>query len=251
MTRAGMGRIALITGAAGGIGLATVEAFRTDGWEVIGVDRRAPISFPPSAAFWLVDLAAPETIERLVDRLTEERPTLDALVNNAPIQVAKPMLETSLDEWDRVQAVNLRAIFQLCRLVHPLLKAAGGAIVNVGSVHALATSSNLAAYAATKGGLLALTRAMALEFGADGIRVNSVLPGATDTLMLEAGLQRRKMNAEETLGELPARTALGRIRRPNAIAQGILFLADGKRSSYITGQALVVDGGASARLSTE
>ena len=120
------------------------------------------------------------------------RPTLDVLINNAAVQIAKPLVETTVEEWDAVMASNLRSVFLFVKLAHPLLKAAGGgAIVNVSSVHAIQTSANIAAYATSKGGLLALTRAMAIEFAPDNIRVNAILPGAVDTPMLRAGLESR------------------------------------------------------------
>jgi len=140
------------------------------------------------------------------------------------------------------------------QLAYPFLKAAKGAIVNVGSVHALATSPDIGAYAASKGGVLALTRAMALEFGGGGVRVNAVVPGAVDTEMLREGLSRGLQNAgsrEDERRALGARIPLGRIGTPEEIASAILFLADGQLSAYITGQSLVVDGGALARLGTE
>jgi NAD(P)-dependent dehydrogenase (short-subunit alcohol dehydrogenase family) len=115
---------------------------------------------------------------------------LDALVNNAALQIVKPLLETTVAEWDAVMAVNLRAVFFAVKLAHPLLKKRQGAIVNISSVHAVATSKDIAAYAASKGGLLALSRAMAIEFAPDAIRVNALLPGAVDTPMLRAGMHR-------------------------------------------------------------
>jgi NAD(P)-dependent dehydrogenase (short-subunit alcohol dehydrogenase family) len=122
------------------------------------------------------------------------------------------------------------------------------------SVHAVATSANIAAYAASKGGLLALTRAMAIEFAPDDIRVNAVLPGAVDTPMLRAGLGRGHVghgDIQERLDNLAAKTVNGRIGTPEEIAHAIYFLADNTQSSFMTGQALIVDGGATCRLSTE
>ena len=122
------------------------------------------------------------------------------------------------------------------------------------SVHAVATSANIAAYAASKGGLLALTRAMAIEFAGDDIRVNAVLPGAVDTPMLRAGLDRGHVGGEdilERLDNLARNTVNGRVGKPTEIAQAIYFLADAAQSSFMTGQALIGDGGATARLSTE
>ena len=132
------------------------------------------------------------------------------------------------------------------------LRRSRGAVVNVASVHAFATSAGAAPYAASKGAIVALTRAAALEWAPD-VRVNAVAPGAVDTGMLRQGVQRwappEAVDAE--LERLAARIPLGRIGRPEEIAEAILFLADGRRSSFITGQVLVADGGALARLSTE
>ena len=126
--------------------------------------------------------------------------------------------------------------------------------MNVSSVHAVATSANIAAYAASKGGLLALTRAMAIEFAKDNIRVNAVLPGAVDTPMLRAGFHRGRNNEaseESQLAALAAKTVNGRVALPEEIASVIYFLADPAQSSFITGQGLLADGGATCRLSTE
>jgi glucose 1-dehydrogenase len=185
-------RTVLITGAAGGIGRATVHVFAESGWRVIGVDR-APFgeSFPSKGLFIQSDISLPEDMETIFAQAQAYTKSLDALVNNAAIQIIKPLLETSVAEWDSVMAHNLRSVFLGARLAYPLLKArGGGAIVNVSSVHAVQTSANIASYAASKGGLLALTRAMAIEFAADEIRVNAILPGAVDTPMLHAGLSR-------------------------------------------------------------
>jgi NAD(P)-dependent dehydrogenase (short-subunit alcohol dehydrogenase family) len=149
---------------------------------------------------------------------------------------------------------NLRSVFLAVKLAYPLLKAKGGAVVNVSSVHAIQTSANIAAYAASKGGLLALTRAMAIEFAPDNIRVNAILPGAVDTPMLRAGLGRGHVghgDMQERLDNLARKTVNGRVGQPQEIANAIYFLADNEQSSFMTGQAMVVDGGATARLSTE
>jgi glucose 1-dehydrogenase len=249
-----MNKLALVTGAAGGIGRATVETFSAAGWEVIAVDRRHAQGFPEGVRVETADIAVPAEVDALFELVAGHWSQLHALVNNAAIQVAKPILETTVDEWDASMDANLRAAYVTAKAAHPLLKAGTGAIVNVSSVHAVATSINIAAYAATKGGLLALTRAMALEFAPDGIRVNTVLPGAVDTSMLRDGLARGHSEGETTeeqLAALGGRTPLGRVGQPGEIARAIFFLADGEQSSFITGQSLVVDGGATARLSTE
>jgi NAD(P)-dependent dehydrogenase (short-subunit alcohol dehydrogenase family) len=249
-----MKRIVLITGAAGGIGRATVGVFDAAGWETIAVDRQPAGDFPSGVIFHQADVADPESVVGLFRWLRQKTDRLDALVNNAAIQICKPLVETTVEEWDAVIASNLRSIFITAREGHPFLKAAGGAIVNVSSVHAVATSTDIAAYAASKGGSLALTRAMALEFARDGIRVNTILPGAVDTPMLHAGLMRGHVqggSVQERMADLGRRTVMGRVGKPEEIARAILFLADGTQSSFMTGQSMIVDGGATCRLSTE
>jgi glucose 1-dehydrogenase len=200
-------------------------------------------------------ISEPKELEDIFSHAKNFSDRLDALVNNAAVQIAKPLLETSVAEWDDVMVSNLRVVFLAMKLAYPLFEAAGGgAVVNVSSVHAVATSANIAAYAASKGGMLALTRAMAIEFAPHDIRVNAILPGAVDTPMLRAGLSRGHVGAgsmPERLENLASKTVIGRVGTPEEIAHAIYFLADNNQSSFMTGQALIIDGGATARLSTE
>jgi NAD(P)-dependent dehydrogenase (short-subunit alcohol dehydrogenase family) len=211
--------------------------------------------FPQNGLFIRSDISRPEDMHAIFEQAHGFTDTLDALVNNAAMQIAKPLIETTVEEWDGVMASNLRSVFLSVKLAHPLLKARGGAaVVNVSSVHAIQTSANIAAYAASKGGLLALTRAIAIELAPDNIRANAVLPGAVDTPMLRAGLGRGHLggdNMQDRLDNLARKTVNGRVGTPEEIAHAIYFLADNEQSSFMTGQALVIDGGATARLSTE
>ena len=247
---------ALVTGAAGGIGRATVSLFSEKGWRVIGVDRADfGENFPQNGLFIQSDISRPEDMQAIFEKAHAFTDSLEALVNNAALQVAKPLVETTVEEWDAVMASNLRSVFLGVKLAYPLLKyGTGAAVVNISSVHAIQTSANIAAYAASKGGLLALTRAMAIEFAPDNIRVNAILPGAVDTPMLRAGLGRGHVgqgDVQERLDNLARKTVSGKVGKPEEIAHAIYFLADNEQSSFMTGQALVVDGGATARLSTE
>jgi len=237
----------LITGAAGGMGRATVDLFNEKDWIVIGVDRNEfGQSFPGNGLFIQADISDPTQLEEIYSSVRNFTVSLDAVINNAALQVVKPLLETTVDEWDAVMASNLRSVFLGAKLAYPLLKnKGGGAIVNVSSVHAIATSSGVGSYAASKGGLLALTRSMAIEFAQDNIRVNAILPGAVDTPMLSAHLDQIRLE------NLAKRTVNGRIGMPSEIAHAIYFLADDEQSSFMTGQSIVVDGGATAKLSTE
>jgi NAD(P)-dependent dehydrogenase (short-subunit alcohol dehydrogenase family) len=231
--------VVVVTGAAGGIGSATCDLLESYGWDVIPMDRR-PIDHPSALQ---IDVADADAVTNALSDL----PRVDALVNNAAVQLFKSLLNTSVEEWDAVAAVNIRGAFVCLKAVHDQLAAARGSVVNVGSVHASATSHSISAYAATKGGLSAFTRAAAIEMAPLGVRVNAVLPGAVDTPALHEGLSRQ-VDAERRLVE---QTPLGRIGHARDIAQAIAFLIDRDRSDFITGQDLIVDGGALARLSTE
>jgi NAD(P)-dependent dehydrogenase (short-subunit alcohol dehydrogenase family) len=245
-------KVVLITGVSGGIGSAAADLFERKGWHVIGVDRDE--SHPDTVDHFIqADISDAEASENIFREVEAEECQLDALVNNAAIQICKPVVEMSPDEWDATMVSNLRSVFLAVQNAHSLLQE-GGAIVNVSSVHAVATSSEISAYAASKGGLLAFTRALSIEFADDEIRVNAVLPGAVDTEMLRDGIDRGHVegeSVEELVRGLGARHVIGRVGQPEEIAETILFLADGSRSSFVTGQALTVDGGATARLSTE
>ena len=228
----------VVTGAADGIGAACVDAFRAEGMHVVGLDVEGT-----SAAdeHHVVDLAS-EGCGDEIQSLMEDR-DVEVLVNNAALAEYSTALETDAETFDRTLAVNLRAPFLVARALYPQLREARGAVVNVASVHALATSPGAAAYAASKGGLLALTRALALEWAPE-VRVNCLLPGAVDTTMLADGLSRSGLTVEE----LGAKHPLGRVGSPEEIAEAVVFLAN---SRFTTGAALTVDGGATARLSTE
>ena len=247
-------RVAIVTGVLGGIGLATAAEFRRQGWYVIGTDRRGLGEADAAGVadeFVQTDLSEPGAVGALVSTIARQR--IDALVNNAAFQANFPVHETPDETFDHVLRTNLRAPFKLIRELAPSLAEARGSIVNVSSVHAVATSANVAAYAISKGALVSLTRSTAIDLAPLGVRCNAVLPGAVRTTMLMDGLSRRPhpLGAEGNLADLGARTPLGFVAEPSAIAPTIVFLADGDCSPYTTGQAIVIDGGATARLSTE
>lgn len=237
-------RVVVITGAARGIGAATVDLFRAEGWYAVGVDKEADTE-TSADRFVAADVVDERSVIAAFEGLADLG-GIDALVNNAAVSLSGSLTATTAAEWDEVMAVNVRAAFLATRAVNPLMQGRGGAIVNVGSVHALATTAGVAAYAASKGALVAFTRASAMDLAHDGIRVNAVLPGAIDTPML-----RRGADDDGRIRSIAARTPLGRVGEAREVAQAILFLADAQRSSFITGSALVVDGGALTRLGTE
>jgi len=247
-------RSVVITGVSSGIGEATAALFSSEGWEVFGISRRIPQDKDSLAHHIRGDISKQEDIDRAFHEIASITDTLDALVNNAALQICKPLVEMNSDEWDSIFNTNVRSAFLCSKCGYPLLRKNGGAIVNVSSVHAIATSNNIAAYAASKGALLAFTRAAAIEFGKQNIRVNAVLPGAVDTPMLREGLVRDGRspdNQELLLKKLSKKHIMKRIGNPEEIAKAIHFLADNNLSSFVTGQGLVVDGGALCRLSTE
>jgi NAD(P)-dependent dehydrogenase (short-subunit alcohol dehydrogenase family) len=256
-------REVIITGASGGIGQGIAEVFVASGWHVIGIDHTAPDSPESFEEFHLVDLSKPDSIAgffaevraREQDKLgTErERPAVRCIVNNAAVQVCSPVHETTLEEWDQVMSVNLRAPYLMIRRGIAWLRHADSAsVVNISSVHATATSPSIAAYAASKGGLSALTRAAALDLGPEGIRVNAVAPGAIDTPMLRDGLTRQT-DAEpaELLARFAAKQTVGRIGTPTEIGGVVLMLAAPETGGFFNGASVTVDGGATIRLSTE
>ena len=221
------------------MGSAICDYMESLGWQVTPVDKRS--SNRPGAIE--LDMADAEAIQDTLSTLGR----VDALVNNAAVQLFRSLLETEVDEWDHVHAVNLRAAWLCTRALASRLAERGGAVVNIGSVHAAATSLEIGAYATMKGGVSVFTRAAALELAPLGIRVNCIHPGAIETPALRAGFVRR---ADAEAG-LIARTPLKRIGDPRDIATLAAFLLDGDLSGFITGSSIAVDGGVLAQLSSE
>ena len=250
-----MAKVVCITGVAGGIGRATARIFARSDWHVVGVDCIAKPSLIDGVEHYIrADISDPEATKTIFGEISRQIGRLDALINNAAVQVVKSLVDTEPDDWDMVMGVNVRGAYLAIKHAFPLLRRQGGGIINVSSVHAIATSRNMAAYATSKGALVALTRAAAIELAPNHIRVNAVLPGAVDTKMLKAGLSRGGLSGENTNNlkqSLGLKHALGRIGKPDEIGETILFLADNRRSAFITGQSFIVDGGATTRLSTE
>ncbi len=243
----------LITGVSRGIGHATARVFRERGVSVYGIDRDDSSAGLDLERFVQVDLGNLSLISGCINTLLADVTHLDALVNNAAIQNCAPFRTISPEAFREVLDVNLVAPLVLTQRCLPLLERAKGAVVNVASVHAIATSEQICAYAASKGGLVSLTRAMSLELAHAGVRVNAVLPGAVDTEMLAAGLARADddISADLRLQAFGKRHPLGRVGRPEDVARVVEYLADNERSAFVTGATWVVDGGVTARLSTE
>ena len=240
-------RAVLITGAAGGIGRALCVAFSEAGYYVIATDRaRGRLNFDRFIRCELKTLAlkraAAAAFRRRVKSALAGRP-LGAIVNNAAVQITGGVDRLTPSDFMESLTVNLAAPFVLVRTFLKDLKRARGSVVNIGSVHATLTKPCFAAYAASKAGLLGLTRALALELGPAGVRVNIIQPAATRTGMLIAGFK----GDSNKFGRLAGYHPLGRIAEPREIANAALFLVS-DQAAFMTGAAIDLDGGISARL---
>ena len=219
--------IAVVTGGAQGIGAAIVDRIRAEGGTALVVDERP-------CELW-TDLADPAQVEWICTEIVRRHPKIDLLVNNAGIGGAWiPLQEQGPDDWDRVLAVNLRAPYLMAKGLLSAL-AGGGSIVNVASTRALMSEPNTEAYAASKGGIVALTHALAVSLGPRGIRVNAISPGWIETGDYAA-----------LSPEAHAQHPVGRVGRPSDVAEAVLYLAG---AGFATGSNFVVDGGMVRRMS--
>jgi len=245
------GNTALITGAASGIGRAIAELFAHHGaavcavdMDTVGVETVADrITRTGGTAFAVAaDVTRVTDCEDAVKAALELGEGLQILVNNAGIIRRASVLETSERDWDRVMEVNVKSIYLMSRAAIPQMqKAGGGAIINTSSGWGLVAGPRAAAYCASKGAVVQLTKAMAIDHGPEGIRVNCICPGDTDTPLLRQEARELGEPAEEFLEDAASRP-LQRVGSPEEIAQAALFLAS-DASSFVTGAALVVDGG--------
>ncbi len=245
------GKVALITGGASGIGRATALLFAREGAavSVADVDQAKGQAVVQTitegggrAIFVRCDVTQAGDCRRAVQQTVGELGGLDILFNNAGIIRRASVLETSEEDWDRVMAVNVKSVFLLSKYAIPVMaQAGGGVIINTASGWGLVGGHKAAAYCASKGAVVLLTKAMALDHGEQNIRVNCICPGDTDTPMLRDEARQLGEPSEDFLAEA-ARRPLRRIGRPEDIAQAALYLA-GDASSFVTGTALVVDGG--------
>jgi NAD(P)-dependent dehydrogenase (short-subunit alcohol dehydrogenase family) len=245
------GKTALITGGAGGIGRATALLFAREGAGVCIVDLHEEagqeIAREISAAgghaiFERADVTRSTDCRRVLERTVHEFGGIHVLFNNAGIIRRASVVEISEADWDAVMAVNVKSVFLVSREVIPIMaKAGGGSIINTASGWGLAGGPRAAAYCASKGAVVLLTKAMAIDHGRQNIRVNCICPGDTDTAMLR-GEARQLGEAEDRFLSDSARRPLGRVGRPEEVAQAALYLA-GDDASFVTGSALVVDGG--------
>jgi len=244
------GKVALITGAASGIGRAAALLFAGEGAAVAIVDvnhagqevANEIIRDGGKAIFEHADVTKAADCKRAVERTQQEFGGIHVLFNNAGIIRRASVVDLSEEDWDRVMAVNLKSIFLLSRQTISLMtKAGGGSIINTASGWGLTGGPRAAAYCASKGAVVLLTKALAVDHGPHKIRVNCICPGDTDTGMLREEAKQLGTPQDSFLAT-SARRPLGRIGRPEEIARAALFLAS-DASSFVTGTALVVDGG--------
>jgi NAD(P)-dependent dehydrogenase (short-subunit alcohol dehydrogenase family) len=240
------GKVCVITGVAGGIGAATAAVFAREGARVVGVDlAEHAIGDLPLRA----DVADEDAVRSVYTRAREELGRIDVLFNNAGISPTDDasVLETSLEAWERVQAVNLRSVFLCCKHGIPhLLDGGGGSVINTASfVAVVGAATSQISYTASKGGVLALSRELGVEFARRGVRVNALCPGPVDTPLLRELYAKDPEQAARRLVHVP----MGRFARAEEIANAVLFLA-GDESSFVNATAFLVDGGITGAYTT-
>ena len=238
-------KVALVTGAARGIGRATVERFLEDNWRVALLDIDGKTLSLTETALGntgkimtvTCDVAEPGQVQDGIDQIVARFGRIDALVNNAGTAVFKPLLDTEFEEWRRVLDVNLSGPFICSQACAPvMMQNGGGSIVNITSISGLRASTLRVAYGTSKAGLMHLTKQQAAELGEVGIRVNGVSPGPVDTAMAKA------VHSKEIRADYHDAIPLNRYGLEREIADAVCFLCS-ERASYITGQILAVDGG--------
>ncbi len=240
------GKVCVVTGASGGIGAATVELFAREGAHVAGADLAAGA---PGELSLQADVADEAQVQAMYEEVRERYGHIDVLFNNAGISPPDDasVLETSLEAWERVQHVNLRSVFLCCKHGIPhLLESGGGSVINTASfVAVMGAATSQISYTASKGGVLALSRELGVEFARRGVRVNALCPGPVDTPLLRELYASDPEQAQRRLVHVP----VGRFARAEEIAAGALFLA-GDESSFVTASTFMVDGGLSAAYTT-
>ena len=244
-------RVALITGGASGIGAACARLFAEEGARIAGLDIAKPEEgawepvqeAAPDATFHVADVSREDDVARAVAEIATHFGRVDVLVNAAGVAGGGPVHTVASEEWDRVLDINLKGTFLACKhALGPMLERRSGSIVNIASIEGLEGFEGGSAYNASKGGVVLLTRNLAIDYGRRGIRANCICPGFIRTPMLESVFAE---GMEDFLERVTQAHQLGRLGRPEEIASAALFLASDE-ASFVTGHALVVDGGFTA-----
>jgi NAD(P)-dependent dehydrogenase (short-subunit alcohol dehydrogenase family) len=239
-------KVCVITGAAGGIGSASASRFASEGARVVGVDL---LEHSTGELCLQADVADEQSVLSLYRRVREELGRIDVLFNNAGISPNDDasVLDTELDAWERVQSVNLRSVFLCCKHGIPhLLQTGGGSVINTASfVALLGAATSQISYTASKGGVLALSRELGVQFAQQGVRVNALCPGPVDTPLLRELYAADPEQAARRMVHVP----MGRFAQAEEIANAALFLASDE-SSYVNATAFVVDGGITGAYTT-
>lgn len=244
------GKVTIVTGAASGMGAATAREFSAAGAQVVLVDRNGPLAAQVAAEIGaspplVGDVSDSAFCEGAVNTALERHGRLDVLVNAAGIIVRADALHTSDEQWQRVLNVNVSGVFYMSRgAVRPMKQQGHGTIINFGSIWGEVGATGVVAYCASKGAVHQITRAMALDYAQDGIRINAVCPGEVNTPMLAS--ERSEPVTPELMQRLAATVPMGRLAEPVEIARVVLFLAS-DAASYMTGAMVNVDAGFTAR----
>ncbi len=238
-SRALAGKVAVVTGASRGIGLAIATRYRREGASVVTASRTPP---PDADDLHVpVDVTDPAQVEALVSGAADRFGRLDILVNNAAVEHEGTVEETTLEEWERVMAVNAGGVFLCTKAAIPHLRRTRGAIINIASIDGLWAEPGLAAYCASKGAVIALTRATAIDHGGDGIRCTCICPSYVRSEMLEQFWSAQR-DPDRARADADRMHPLGRISQPEEVASLATWLASDE-ASFVTGHPFLLDGG--------